>query len=326
MDETNTKDKIVENLKEKSLEAFLLAIEIYNKPTIQYRLEGFAFFLCNAWELLLKAHIISKNDNEAIYYKDKPERTIALSDCVKKVFTNDKDPIRINLEILIELRNTSTHFVIKELETFYTPFLQASVLNYSQKMFDFLSYDISKKISSSFMTLVTNTEMVSDTEVLSKYGENVFLKYQKLSNENAKILTENVNDKLAININLNVKIVRTDEEAKINFRIAKDGEDPAIVLRETRDVNSCYPYSQRTARESIEKILAKKGIKVPVSQYSFGLICKKFNLLNNSDYFYYHEISKRRTCSHKIVTFVSDLIYSDKDIIEKLKNDNKKNN
>lgn len=28
---------------------------------------------------------------------------------VQKVFTNNKDPLRINLEKIIELRNTSTH-------------------------------------------------------------------------------------------------------------------------------------------------------------------------------------------------------------------------
>ena len=51
-------------LLEKSVEAFTLAIEIYNKPTIRYRVEGFCFFICNAWELMLKAHII-KNGKEA---------------------------------------------------------------------------------------------------------------------------------------------------------------------------------------------------------------------------------------------------------------------
>ncbi len=34
-------------LVEKSKEAFVMAIEIYNKPTIVYRVEGFSFFICN---------------------------------------------------------------------------------------------------------------------------------------------------------------------------------------------------------------------------------------------------------------------------------------
>ena len=50
----------IERLVEKSKEAFIMAIEIYNKPTLLYRLEGFSFFICNAWELMLKAHLINK--------------------------------------------------------------------------------------------------------------------------------------------------------------------------------------------------------------------------------------------------------------------------
>ena len=48
---------IIEKLIEKSKESFSMAIEIYNKPTIKYRVEGFSMFICNAWELMLKAHM-----------------------------------------------------------------------------------------------------------------------------------------------------------------------------------------------------------------------------------------------------------------------------
>ncbi|WP_367276185.1 DUF3644 domain-containing protein, partial [uncultured Selenomonas sp.] len=41
---------LTQKLLEKSQEAFIVAIELYNKPTIRYRVEGFSFFICNAWE------------------------------------------------------------------------------------------------------------------------------------------------------------------------------------------------------------------------------------------------------------------------------------
>lgn len=67
-----------EKLLEKSKEAFLLAIELYNKPTIKYRIEDFSLFICNAWELMLKAHMINKFGESSIYYKDNPDRTKTL--------------------------------------------------------------------------------------------------------------------------------------------------------------------------------------------------------------------------------------------------------
>ena len=53
-------EKIENELLEKSKEAFIMAIELYNKPTIKYRVEGFSLFICNAWELMLKSHMIKK--------------------------------------------------------------------------------------------------------------------------------------------------------------------------------------------------------------------------------------------------------------------------
>ena len=82
---------IQDKLLEKSKEAFVMAIEIYNKPTIKYRVEGFSFFICNAWELMLKAHMINKFGEDSIYYKDNKERTITLENCLQKVITNKKE-------------------------------------------------------------------------------------------------------------------------------------------------------------------------------------------------------------------------------------------
>ena len=37
-------EKLKNKFVEKSIEAFILGLEIYNKPTIKYRIEGFSFF------------------------------------------------------------------------------------------------------------------------------------------------------------------------------------------------------------------------------------------------------------------------------------------
>lgn len=76
---------LTEKLLDKSKEAFTMAIEIYNKPTIKYRIEGFSFFICNAWELMLKAYMIKAKGENSIYYKDNPERTLSLENCIQQV-------------------------------------------------------------------------------------------------------------------------------------------------------------------------------------------------------------------------------------------------
>ena len=61
-----------ERLLEKSQEAFILAIELFNRPTIRYRVEGCAFFLCNAWELMLKAYLIKRDGYKSIFCTNVP--------------------------------------------------------------------------------------------------------------------------------------------------------------------------------------------------------------------------------------------------------------
>lgn len=51
-------ENLAKRLVDKSIEAFIMGLEIYNKPTIKYRIEGFSFFICNAWELMLKAELL----------------------------------------------------------------------------------------------------------------------------------------------------------------------------------------------------------------------------------------------------------------------------
>ena len=123
---------IKEQLIEKSIEAFILGLEIYNKPTIRYRIEGFSFFICNAWELMLKAEMI--NRQESIYFKDSPDRTLSLEAVVKKIYSDVNTRVRLNLERIIELRNISTHFITEDYELKYAPLFQACVLNFVNEM------------------------------------------------------------------------------------------------------------------------------------------------------------------------------------------------
>lgn len=318
------KNELIDKMLEKSQEAFLLAIEIYNKPTIKYRLEGFAFFICNAWELLLKSYIIKNNDMDSIYYKNKPDRTIALSECIKKVFTNEKDPTRKNLEIIVDLRNTSTHFIIKEMENIYLPFLQANTLNYSQKLFDFFNIDITKNIDTSFLSLVTNNANLSDTEILSKYGNEIFNKYKKIKTETTNLLENEQNNKLAININLNLRVVKNVNDAQLTFAVSKNAEDSIYIVDKIKDINTTYPYSQKNARELIMNNLKRKNIEINLHQTNFNLICNKYNLKDNEDYFYYHNLSKRYMCSQKLIDFVTNLLFENPQLIENIKFEIKK--
>ena len=184
---------------EKSKEAFVMAIEIYNKPTIKYRVEGFSFFICNAWELMLKAYMLKRDGERSIYYKDNPNRTLSLENCVKKVFTNEKSPLHRNLMKIIELRNTSTHFITEEYEMVYIPLFQACVLNFVEKMQEFHQVDMTEVIPQNFLTLAVSMKALDENTIRAKYPEELAEKLITTKKELDPLIADN-NQGFAIKI------------------------------------------------------------------------------------------------------------------------------
>lgn len=182
---------IQKKLIEKSQEAFVMAIEIYNKPTIKYRVEGFSFFICNAWELMLKAYLISKYGEDSIYYKDNPNRTITLENCLQKIFTNEKTPLRRNLLKIIELRNTSTHFITEEYEMVYIPLFQACILNFVEKMQEFHGVDMTEIVPQNFLTLAVSMKALDESIIRAKYPEEIASKIIDTNNQLEPMIAEN---------------------------------------------------------------------------------------------------------------------------------------
>lgn len=59
-------ENLSKRLVDKSIEAFILGLKFtINHYSLSYW--GFSFFICNAWELMLKAELLNKGDS--IYFK-----------------------------------------------------------------------------------------------------------------------------------------------------------------------------------------------------------------------------------------------------------------
>lgn len=318
------KNDLYLRLKDKSIEALLVAIELYNKPTIKYRIEGFSFMICNAWELLLKAYIIKNEGELAIYYSDKPDRSISLETAVKKIFTNEKYPMRLNIEKIIELRNTATHFIVTEYETLYTPLFQACILNYTTKLSEFFDVDIEKYIQAPFLTLVTSPAQFNESAMLGKYGVKIVEKYKKTNEEISNLVAQHNNDKLAIGLTLNLNITKKPKDADFSVRLVSDADTPALIFKEVKDVSTVFPYNQKRALEEINKELKKRDVVLPNGRFTshgFGILATYFKIVENPDFCYIHKIDKtpRKTYSRKLVDmFVSELT-NDPNIVNNIK-------
>lgn len=127
-------------LLEKSLQAALSAIELYNKPDFRYREETFAVLMCTAWELLLKAKVLNDGGEEfnlivvnrtetdpetgATRQVPKTNRcgnpmTVGLGALAARLLETKVDGYSkeclANAELLIELRDNAVHLVNADL-------------------------------------------------------------------------------------------------------------------------------------------------------------------------------------------------------------------
>ena len=319
---------IISNLLEKSKEAFMMAIEIYNKPSIKYRVEGFSFFICNAWELMLKARIIKTQGIDAIYYKDNPSRTKTLENCIKLVFTNEHSPIHKNLMRIVDLRNTSTHFIVEEYEMVYIPLFQACVLNYTEKMQEFHGIDITELIPQNFLTLSVSMKALNEIEIRAKYPGQIAERLISTSGTLAAEVAEN-NHSFAIRIEHHHYITKDKSKATEFVHIEKAADAGVQIIKEVKDPNETHKYNSKKCIQEIRSRLSRKGILLlqngiatEFNSHHFSLFCKYYSIKENEKLCYVYRVNKSPNYGYSIqaIDFIVTEIEKDpSNIIDNLK-------
>lgn len=311
---------------EKAKECFTMAIELYNKPTIKYRVEGFSLFICNAWELMLKAYLIKREGMDSIYFKDNPDRTISLEGCLRKVFTNEKTPLRRNLEKIIELRNTSTHFITEEYEMVYIPLFQACVLNFVEKMNEFHQVDMTEVIPQNFLTLVVSMKALDEEAIKAKYPEEIARKIIDSNNKLQPMIDEN-NQGFAIKIEHYHYLTKKKEEATSFVKLDNKSDVPVKIIKQIQDVNDTHKYNMKNACKEINNRLVKSGLKPIANQYVFNLFNKVYGIKENPKYCYVHKQFSQPQYTYSIhaIELITEEIKKDpENIVKNLKKSIKK--
>ena len=304
---------MVKRLLDKSIESFLMAIEVYNKPTIHYRVEGFSMFICNAWELLLKAQLISTEGEKSIYYKDNPHRTISLENCVAKIFTNPKAPLRLNLEKIMELRNTSTHFITEEYEMVYVPLFQACIFNYTEKIKAFFDIDMSQYVPQNFLTLTVSMRPLDVEQIRAKYPIELANRLIQTSKELQDMSAAEQNASFAIRIEHNYYLTKDKSKADSVIRIDKNAEHTGVILKEVQDPNNVYAYTAKRCIEQINRRLEKSGIQVKLNKYYFQIFVEHYGIKRNPKLCYCYRLQKQPQYSYSMATidFITSEIEKD---------------
>ena len=286
-------EEIKQKLVDKSIEAFIMGLEIYNKPTIKYRIEGFSFFICNAWELMLKAELL--NRNEDIYYSDKSGRTLSLEPTIKKIYSDKNTRVRLNLEKIIELRNISTHFITEDYEAKYAPLFQACVLNFVNEIKRFHNIDISER-------------------------------FIQQSNQIDVLTQEYDSDKFAIPIKQNLYITKKKDEADFVIAMASESPNKVAIVKELKDPANTHKYAFNNVIAVVNNRLSKSNIKLGYkngfNSYVLNLFIEFYDIKSDNKYSYKHSLgnSTSYTYSERLIDFIINEIKKNPDgFVESLK-------
>lgn len=317
-------EEIKQKLVDKSIEAFIMGLEIYNKPTIKYRIEGFSFFICNAWELMLKAELL--NRNEDIYYSDKSGRTLSLEPTIKKIYSDKNTRVRLNLEKIIELRNISTHFITEDYEAKYAPLFQACVLNFVNEIKRFHNIDISNYISQNFLTITANYEPLSNEQIRLKYPPEIAERFIQQSNQIDVLTQEYDSDKFAIPIKQNLYITKKKAEADFVIAMASESPNKVAIVKELKDPANTHKYAFNNVIAVVNNRLSKSNIKLGYkngfNSYVLNLFIEFYDIKSDNKYSYKHSLgnSTSYTYSERLIDFIINEIKKNPDgFVESLK-------
>ncbi len=259
-------------LAQKSVDAALAAIEIYNKPDFRHREETFSILMTNAWELLFKAKYLldHKNELNSIYEfstKDGKKEvklnrsnnpiTLGLN-YLLECFLNEKvagfqRATYENILLLIEIRDNSVHFVNKDL--FLSKRVQevgtASLRSFVILCQEWFSIDLSRYnfylMPLSFYHGFETAESLS----ISNYNEQT----RRLINYLAEIETQHPSDASShhnVTLKLETRFVRSNTADAISVRFSDDKNAPSINIKE-EDVLKNYPLTYRALCDALHK-------------------------------------------------------------------------
>lgn len=245
--------------------ALLSSIEVYNKPDFKYREETFAILMLNAWELLLKAKLVSDNGNrlrcilvyetratkgghqsKKTYLRRNRSGNLHTKSLGQVISGLDRDAqsrlpsqVRSNLDALVEIRDNAVHYfnASPQLAKQVLEIGTASVKNFIELARRWFSIDLSG-YGLYLMPIGFISAPGTATAIPASADEGKLVRYL------AEVITASRSDEdrdfnVALEINLSFK--RAPSDALAAVAVTNDPSAPKVTLSE-EDIRKTYPW------------------------------------------------------------------------------------
>ncbi|NMH60994.1 DUF3644 domain-containing protein [Alteromonas ponticola] len=258
----NCKSKLAKALLRKARDNMLLALELYNRPSLENKTDGFVMLFCSAWEQFLKATLIEKDGEASIFrnVKNGYKETISLREAVDRCFdANDK--AKDNLLKIIELRDKAVHLLIPELQGITSRYFQSGVFNFSSRFEEFCEVPFINTSNVGMLSLVGDFKTPPLAMMKTIYGK-AATDILELASDLSQAVEDSDDVAFAIPLNVTLQFARKGEEGtQIILAKAEDGVpglQKALTIVKSVDAEKTHPYKQTKAIELINQRLTEK--------------------------------------------------------------------
>lgn len=252
-------------LADKSLEAMLAAMELYNKPNFAYREEAFSILAINAWELLLKARLLQLSDNrigvilkyerrrradgqmsEKLYRstgRSGNHRSVGLFAAFDRLRDEFGDKVHVsarqNLELLSEVRDNAVHILNKgfDLSRIVQEVGTACLRNYLKLIWEWFAIDLSQY--NFYLMPLAFVGAGREVEIVTvNAAERKVLDYltQKISADIAKDA-----DDFCVAMKVDLRFMRSKDANAAPVVVSNDPNATLVRLSE-EDIREKYPW------------------------------------------------------------------------------------
>lgn len=260
------------DLAQKSVQAAVAAIEIYNKPNFSFREEAFALLMTNGWELLLKAKWVLDHgdDVESIYEvvvdgsgnrspklnRSGNPNSYGITYLAAKLLEDQNSglekPCHDNLLALVEIRDNAAHFLNKDLYLGRRVLEvgTASLRNYVLLVSEWFQIDLSDYNFYLMPISFYHGFEAVEPAGRAQYPEQVrkLLAYlDRLAQDEPP-----AESKQHVALRLETKLVRGRDAAAVAFRWTDDANAPSLTVRE-EDVLRNYPLTYDDLTQTLRR-------------------------------------------------------------------------
>lgn len=290
LDAQEKNSAIIKKLIENSKAAIMGVVELHNKPIFPYRYEISVILTINAWELAMKAYLMTYKPDVKVVDGDWSKEFLNCVNSVGEHLGKDFLPQKESIELLYKYRCDTIHFYGEGIELILYSLLRPNILHFADFLLNHFSIDLSSEANLIILPIGFK-RFVSPIDFLAKHeseGSEPIKDFIKSIKASAKNLEDNgFQDGLLINYSMAVESVNRVKNADIVAGISRDGFSSTISVNKpttiggfTTDSNAPKVQIQETSlydeKFNLTTEMLNKRLRAEIKGVKFG---KEYNAI-----------------------------------------------